>query len=191
MEHSEKKYKTILLDPPFETIQRGTYGACNHYPLMSVDEIRKMPIGELVDDAAHSWLWVSNSTLRIGFDLLEEWGFTPRSVFTWIKPRMGLGIYLRNATEHVLLGTRGKAPVKFRSQINWGIFPVQDHSHKPEEIFDIIERVSPGPYLELFARRRRPGWDVWGDEIDSDIVIPGYPVPTYSDKVNNKRKEVE
>ena len=59
----------------------------------------------------------------------------------------------------------------------------QDHSHKPEETFAIIQRLSDGPYLELFARRRTPGWDVWGNEIDSDIVIPGYPVPRYSDKV--------
>lgn len=61
----------------------------------------------------------------------------------------------------------------------------QDHSHKPEEQFAVIERLSDGPYLELFARRHQPGWDCWGNEIDSDIVIPGYPVPTYSSKVTN------
>ena len=70
-----------------------------------------------------------------------------------------------------------------KNQINFGVFPLQDHSHKPEEIHKIIERVSPPDYLELFARRRQLGWDVWGNEIESDIVIPGYPVPQYSDKV--------
>jgi len=79
----------------------------------------------------------------------------------------------------MLFATRGKAPVLYKSQPNWGFFPVQDHSHKPEEQYAIIERVSPGPYLELFARRRQPGWDAWGNEIESDIVIPGYPVPNY------------
>jgi N6-adenosine-specific RNA methylase IME4 len=113
---------------------------------------------------------------------LEAWGFKPRSVFTWIKPRLGLGVYLRNATEHVLLGTRGRAPVLHNAQPNWMFAPLQGHSHKPEELYDVIERVSPGPYLELFARRRRPNWDAWGDEIDSDIAMPGYPVPDYSKK---------
>ena len=104
-------------------------------------------------------------------------GLTPRSPLTWIKPRFTLGQYLRNATEHVLLGTRGKAPVQFRSQPTWMFAPLQDHSHKPEEQYAVIERVSPGPYLELFARRPHPGWDAWGNQIASDIDIPGYPVP--------------
>ncbi len=187
----QRKYSTLLLDPPFATMQTGTYGACKHYPLMSVEEVMKMPISDLAADDAHCWLWVSNATLRIGFDILEAWGFTPRSVFTWVKPRMGLGVYLRNATEHIILGTCGKAPVKFKSQINWGFFPRQDHSHKPEEVYDIIERVSPGPYLELFARRPRHNWDAWGNEIPSDIVIPGYPVPVYSDKVRGTGQKEE
>jgi N6-adenosine-specific RNA methylase IME4 len=76
-----------------------------------------------------------------------------------------------------LLGTRGKAPVLFKAQPNWLFAPIQDHSHKPEEQYAVIERVSPGPYLELFARRRQAGWDSWGNEIESDIEIPGYPVP--------------
>ena len=95
---------------------------------------------------------------------------------------LGLGNYLRNASEAILFGTHGKAPVKFKSQPNWVFAPTQDHSRKPEEQYAIIERVSPEPYLELFARRHQPGWDAWGNEIASDIVIPDYPVPSYSDK---------
>ena len=67
--------------------------------------------------------------------------------------------------------------------------PLQDHSHKPEEQYAIIERCSPGPYLELFARRSQPGWDAWGNQIESDIVIPGYPVPKYSKKVGDDNEE--
>ncbi|MDR1538179.1 MAG: hypothetical protein LBU32_09340 [Clostridiales bacterium] len=107
---------------------------------MALGQIKAMPVADLAAENAHCWLWVTNATLRHGYDVLEAWGFTPRSVFSWIKPRLGLSIYLRNATEHVLLGTRGKAPV-------------QNHGHKPEEQCAIIQRVSPGPYLELFARR--------------------------------------
>jgi N6-adenosine-specific RNA methylase IME4 len=174
----QKKYRTVLADPPWDILQGGGHGAVNHYPLMTFDRIKAMPVADLTDpESAHCWLWVTNGVLRYGFEVLEAWGFTPRSVLTWIKPRYTLGVYLRNATEHILLGTRGKAPVRFRCQASWVFAPLQDHSHKPEEQFAIIERVSPGPYLELFARRPRHGWDVWGNEIDSDIEIPGYPVP--------------
>ena len=174
-----KQYRTIMADPPWDLQQKGARGASMHYRLMTLDEIKSMPVADLAEPDSHCWLWVTNAALRYGYDVLEAWGFIPRSIFTWVKPRMGLGVYLRNASEQLLLGTRGKAPVQFKSQPNWGFFPVQDHSHKPEEQYSIIERISPGPYLELFARRRQPGWDVWGDEIESDIVIPGYPVPKY------------
>jgi len=180
-----KKYKTILADPPWDINQRGNYGAVNHYDLMTLDRIKAMPIADLVEDNAHCWLWCTATSLRSGYDVLEAWGFTPRSIFIWIKPRYTLGVYLRNAAEFVLLGTRGKAPVLFRSQPNWGFFPIQDHSHKPEEQFAIVERVSPGPYLELFARRKQKGWDVWGNEVKSDIDIPGYPV---SDSSKTRKK---
>ena len=185
----QKLYSTLIIDPPLETGQRGTYGAINHYALMSVDDIKRMPIGDLTTPDSHVWLWVGNQTLRIGYDILEAWGYRVKSVFTWCKLRMGLGMYLRNGTEHVLLGVRGRAPVKFRAQINWGIFPVQDHSHKPEEFHKIVERVSPGPYAELFARRKMPGWDVWGDQVESDFRIKGFPVPKYSSKVTEQRKK--
>ena len=177
----EVKFRTILADPPWDIQQKGARGAEMHYHLMTLDRIKAMPISELAAPDAHLWLWVTNATLRHGYDVAESWGFTVRSPLTWIKFRLGLGNYLRNATEHVLFATRGKAPVNFNSQPTWINAPVQDHSHKPEEQYAIVERVSPGPYLELFARRRPPTrtpWAVWGDEVDSDIVIPGYPVPS-------------
>jgi N6-adenosine-specific RNA methylase IME4 len=178
---SPAKFRTILADPPWDVQQTGTRGAEQHYKLMSLDRIKAMPVRDLVEDNAHLWLWVTNATLRDGYDVAEAWGFTVRSPLTWIKFRLGLGAYLRNMTEHLLFATRGKAPVNFRSQPTWINAPVQDHSHKPEEQFAVIERLSDGPYLELFARRRpssRVDWSVWGNEIDSDISIPGYPVPS-------------
>ncbi|MEW1737579.1 MT-A70 family methyltransferase, partial [Nocardia beijingensis] len=107
-----------------------------------------------------------------------NWGFTPRAPLTWIKPRLGLGQYLRNMTEHLLYGTRGRVKVNFRGQPTWMFAVQQEHSRKPEEMYAVIERISSGPYLELFARRPWPGWHAWGNEIDSDITIPGYPVPS-------------
>lgn len=175
------RFRTILADPPWDIEQKGTRGAERHYNLMSLDRIKAMPVRDLAEDNAHLWLWVTNATLRDGYDVAEAWGFTVRSPLTWIKFRLGLGAYLRNATEHLLFATRGKAPVNFRSQPTWINAPVQDHSHKPEEIYSIIERISDGPYLELFARRRPPTrapWSVWGNQIDSDIRLAGYPVPS-------------
>ncbi len=176
------KYRTILADPPWDINQRGRRGAANHYELMTLDSIKAMPVPDLCKKNAHLFIWIPNGLLQEGLDVVKAWGFTFRSPIYWIKPRLGLGNFIRNASETCLFATRGNAPVKFHAQPNWVFAPQQDHSHKPEEQFAIIERLSDGPYLELFARRRQPGWDVWGNEIDSDIIIPGYPVPKYSAK---------
>ncbi len=166
-----KLYRTILADPPWPILQVGSRGAVQHYPLLSLDAICALRVHRLCAADCHLWLWATNATLHAGKAVMEAWGFRYRSCLTWIKPRLGLGVYLRNQTEHVLLGTRGKAPVLFRGQGTWFYAPVQEHSHKPEEQYAIIERCSPGPYLELFARRKRPGWDVWGDEITCDVTL--------------------
>ena len=174
----ERIFRTILADPPWDVEQKGKRGAQAHYQLMNLAAIKAMPIGDLAAADAHLWLWVTNATLRAGYDVMEAWGFTARSPLTWIKPRLGLGNYLRNATEHLILGTRGDAPVQFRAQPTWMFAPLQDHSHKPEEQYAVIERVSDGPYLELFARRRPPtraDWSVWGNEVDSRHRHPRLP----------------
>lgn len=186
------KYSVIYGDPPWDVQQKGALGAARHYDLLSLDAIKQMPVAELAADSAHLWLWVTNATLRDGYDVMESWGFTPRSPMTWFKFRLGLGMYLRNTTEHLLFGTRGKAPVQHRGTPTSLFAPLQEHSHKPEEVFSIIERVSgQGPKLELFARRRPPlaDWDVWGDQVASDVVIPGHPVPEYSAKAERSRDD--
>lgn len=165
-------YRTILADPPWDVQQRGNRGADRHYRLLSVRAICALPVATLAAPDAHLWLWVTNATLCLGQEVMAAWGFSYRSCLTWIKPRLGLGVYLRNQTEHLLFGVRGRAPIQFRGQGSWFYAPVQEHSHKPEEQYAIIERCSPGPYLELFARRRQPGWHVWGNEVESDIVMP-------------------
>ena len=182
---STKKYRTILADPPWDIHQRGRYNtrsAESHYELMPLERIKAMPVADLCEENSHLYLWIPNGLLQEGLDVIKAWGFTFRSPIYWIKPRLSLGNYIRNASETLFFATRGKAPVKFHAQPNWLFAPQQEHSHKPEEQFAIIERLSDGPYLELFARRRQPGWDVWGNEIDSDIIIPNYPVPRYSAK---------
>lgn len=173
MSNVSERYRTIMADPPWDINQKGRLGAERHYPVMSVAAIKALPVVRVTADNAHCWLWVTNSTIGIGHEVLHAWGFAYRSCLTWIKPRFGLGQYLRNQTEHLLLGVRGRAAIRFRGQRSWFYAPLQEHSHKPEEVFAIVERCSPGPYLELFARRRRPGWDAWGNEIGSTSQLNG------------------
>ncbi len=195
-----KRFPVILADPPWDVLQKGSSsrGAERHYDLMSLEQITGMgeAVKALAEEDAHLWLWVTNATLRHGYNVMEAWGFTPRSPLTWIKPRFTLGVYLRNATEHVLFGTRGKAPVKFRSQPTWMFAPLQEHSVKPDELYAVIDRVSgkETAKLELFARRRppAPGWSVWGMEIESDVSLApwGYPVPSdFDDQPTTGTKE--
>lgn len=195
-----KTYRTILADSPWNLNQRGKYSsrsAESHYRLMSLDRIKAMPVKDLAAENSHLYLWIPNGLLQEGLDVIKAWGFTYRSAIFWIKPRLGLGNYIRNASETCLFATRGKAPVKFKGQPNWMFCPQQEHSHKPEEQYAVIERLSHAPYLELFARRRHkhPDWDIWGDQAEggSDLVIPGYPVPEYSDRafMTDKPKEQE
>ena len=181
-------FGTILVDPPWPA-QSGE----KHYRTMSLARIEALPVGALAARDAHLWLWTTNALLPTAYEVAEAWGFTVRSPLTWVKFRLGLGgrYQLRNATEQLLFCTRGKAPLGSRSQPTWFNASVTEHSRKPAEQFAIIERVSPGPYLELFARRRPESnqpWAVWGDQVDSDIRIPGFAVPRYSERAQENEE---
>jgi len=182
-------FATILVDPPWPA-----QGGEKHYRTMSLARIKALPVGSLAARDAHLWLWTTNALLPKAYEVAEAWGFTVRSPLTWVKFRLGLGgrYQLRNATEQLLFCTRGRAPLGSRSQPTWFNAPVTEHSRKPAEQFAIIERVSPGPYLELFARRRPESnqpWAVWGDQVDSDIRIPGFAVPRYSERAHEAEAE--
>ena len=182
-------FATILVDPPWPA-----QGGEKHYRTMSLARIKALPVGALAARDAHLWLWTTNALLPKAYEVAEAWGFTVRSPLTWVKFRLGLGgrYQLRNATEQLLFCTRGRAPLGSRSQPTWFNAPVTEHSRKPAEQFAIIERVSPGPYLELFARRKPESnqpWAVWGDQVDSDIRIPGFAVPRYSERAQEAEAE--
>ncbi len=182
------KADVVYADPPWMTNQVGKYGACQHYHLMKLEDIKAMPVADLCKENAACFLWVPNSILQEGLDVLKAWGFSYRSLFNWVKAQMGLGQYFRNASESLLFGIKGKMPVDFKAQPNWEFLPRQEHSRKPEEMYAIIERMYRNrDYIELFARKRPSNqkWFIWGDEAEggSDIYIPGYPVPEYSGRV--------
>lgn len=176
-----KKFAVIYADPPWDIQQKGARGAALHYDLMTLERIKQMPVADLAADNATLLLWTTNAALPAALEVMTAWGFEYKTNAVWDKYFMGLGNYFRGSHEILLHGVRGKAPFKFRGQRSTLLFPRQDHSHKPEEMIPLIERVLDGPYLEIFARRRPNSlsdWSVWGAEIESDISIPGYPVPS-------------
>lgn len=167
------KYRTIVADPPWDVKQPPhAFGASGNsalpYSTMSIAEITAMPVVDLAHERAHLYLWVVNRHLRHAHGIAEAWGFKPSMVLTWCKAPMGQGpgYEFASNTEFCLFARRGKAdyPPPHRVNRNWWEWPRGLHSAKPEEFLDLVERVSPGPYLELFARRQRIGWDTWGDE---------------------------
>ncbi len=183
-----KRYSCLVMDPPWLHQQQGRLGASQHYRLMNIEQIAGLPIPDLLTEDAHVWIWTTVASRYDAQRIAEqEWGLTFRSELIWDKRKTGLGNYLRGSHESLLLFTRGRAPIQFKAQRDVADWPVQDHSHKPEEALVMIQRCSPGPYLELFSRARFPGFDHWGNEVPggSDIHIPGYPVPAYSDRATS------
>lgn len=171
---------TVLADPPWRFTNRTGKVAPEHrrlgrYATMSADEIGALPVARVARAKAHCYLWVPNALLRDGLAVMEAWGFEYKSNLVWYKvrrdggpDRRGVGFYFRNVTEVCLFGVRGRGNRTLapgRRQPNVVVACKREHSRKPDELYDIIEACSPGPYLELFARRPRKGWLQWGDEV--------------------------
>lgn len=178
-------YRLLYADPPWDIAQVGARGAGNHYDLMTLEQIKGMgdAVKALTASDSTLLLWVTNGALPAGLAVLEAWGYRYVSNVAWDKYYMGLGNYIRNSHELLLLGVRGKVQVKFRGQRSVLHFPRMEHSTKPAEMYPMIERLFDGPYLELFARQRpnsHADWSVWGNEIDADVSLApwGYPVPS-------------
>lgn len=155
----------LYADPPWAYSNQATRASThNHYSTMSVDEICALPIGELAARESHLHLWTTNAFLFECPRIFAAWGFEFKSSFVWVKPQMGIGNYWRNSHELLLLGIRGGLRGQHHGLQSWLEAPRGEHSRKPERIRDLIEQLSPGPYLELFGRSRTPGWSVWGNE---------------------------
>ncbi len=178
-----ERYGTLLVDPPWQFQNRTGKVAPEHirlhrYQTMTTERIAEIPVRDLLREQAHLYLWTPNALLQGGLRIMESWGFTYKTNLVWSKVRKdggpdgrGVGFYFRNTTELVLFGVKGKlrtlAPG--RRQVNLIATRKREHSRKPDEMYDVIEQCSPGPYLELFARHPRTGWDQWGDEIEGSI----------------------
>jgi N6-adenosine-specific RNA methylase IME4 len=165
-------FATVVIDPPWaygDRLMSGrvrTRGAANHYAVMAYGELRDLRVADVAAADAHLYLWTTNAFMAEALVLMRAWGFHQKTILTWVKPQIGMGHYYRNNTEHVLFGVRGKLRTLRRDTPTAFLAPRGRHSAKPAAFYDLVERMSPGPYLELFARAARPGWTVIGNEID-------------------------
>ena len=176
-----QRFTTLLADPPWRFVNRTGKVAPEHrrllrYDTMDPKEIAALPVADVMAARSHCYLWVPNALMADGLLVMEQWGFTYKSVLVWHKVRKdggsdgrGVGFYFRNVTEMVLFGVRGSLRTlgPGRRQVNLFATRKREHSRKPDELYEIVEACSPGPYLELFARHPRERWARWGAEADS------------------------
>lgn len=172
-------YSTIVVDPPWPYPEGwpgwGMTAAERRalpYTSMSLDEIAALPVRSIAEKEGYLFLWTTNRHLPAAFDVLESWGFTYRQAVVWCKDPQGEGPggMFAQTTEFVLVAqnigprshARGRRTSGTRETTTWYRWPRGAHSEKPAAFLDVVERVSPGPYVELFSRQPRLGWDSWG-----------------------------
>lgn len=190
-QHGDKRFATVLADPPWQFQNRTGKVAPEHrrlarYGTMDLQAIMDLPVSKLSADTSHLYLWVPNALLPDGLKVMAAWGYAYKSNVVWHKIRKdggsdgrGVGFYFRNVTELVLFGVKGKNARTLqpgRTQVNFLETRKREHSRKPDEFYDIVESCSPGPYLEMFARGPRKDWAVWGNQAEE--YYPDW--PTYS-----------
>jgi N6-adenosine-specific RNA methylase IME4 len=177
------RFGTILADPPWQFQNRTGKMAPEHkrlsrYPTLTLQDIQAIPVAAVAAPTSHLYLWVPNALLAEGLFVLQAWGFCYKANIVWHKIRKdggpdgrGVGFYFRNVTELVLFGVRGNLRTlpPGRRQVNFLATRKREHSRKPDEFYGIVESCSPGPYLELFARQRRKGWEHWGNEVPETV----------------------
>lgn len=176
-----ERYSTILADPPWQFTNRTGKVAPEHkrlmrYSTMNLQDILSLPVDKIASERAHLYLWTPNALLAEALQVMQAWGFTYKTNLIWYKvrkdggpDRRGVGFYFRNVTEMVLFGVRGKNIRTLqpgRSQENIISSRKREHSRKPDEQYELIEKCSWGPRIELFARGYREGWSSWGNQAD-------------------------
>jgi len=161
------RYHVLVIDPPWQYEKRAEdathRGRCT-YPTMPTDEIAAMEIP--AEDDAIVWLWTTNAFMHDAYHILDSWGFTPKTILTWVKDRMGTGDWLRGRTEHCILAIRGKPIVDLTNQTTALDAPLREHSRKPDEFYALVDALCPGKKIDIFSREKREGWDQWGGEVD-------------------------
>ena len=172
-----KKYQIIYADPPWSYRNKKTGGSMASgseakYSTLSLNEIYGLPVKDIADSSCVLFLWATVPLLPEAFRVMESWGFRYKTMLTWRKiMSLGMGFWFRGQTEHLLLGIKGKVKAFRIQKANFIQCKAGRHSQKPEEFRGLIEMVKLGPRIEMFAREKADGWDVWGDEVESDIEL--------------------
>ena len=193
------KFRCIVADPPWKVkagrdlggyvvengkqVWDGTHQIARDlkYPAMTVEEICRLPVAKLAEEDSHLYIWTINKYIEQTYAVARAWGFTPSTMLVWAKTPFGSGLggAYGVSTEYMLFCRRGKLPAKTRVTGTWFNWkrPYNEagkpqHSAKPPAFQEMVESVSPGPYLELFARRNRHGWSSWGNEVVNDVEMP-------------------
>lgn len=161
-------FQTIVIDPPWDWGDEGDVNqfgrAKPDYHTMPIEEIERLPVGEIADENCHLYLWVTNRSLPKAFRLIDAWGFRYITCLTWVKPSIGMGNYFRGSTEQVLFCVKGSQPLKRHDAGTHFEAPRGDkHSAKPDEFYSLVESCSYAPYIDIFGRANRAGWSVWGE----------------------------
>lgn len=167
-------FRCIVADPPWDVMRGPDYNSNGPskplpYPTMTLAEIEDRPVSGVAAKDAHLYIWTINKYIEQTYAIARAWGFKPSCLLTWAKKPHGIGIggTYGQTSEHVLFARRGTCKALRRVDSTWWTWPRGKHSAKPEAFQDMVEAVSPGPRLELFARRARPGWTVWGNEVEA------------------------
>jgi N6-adenosine-specific RNA methylase IME4/ParB-like chromosome segregation protein Spo0J len=181
---SDRRYAVLYADPPWHfkvyNEESGVERAAgNHYPTMSLDDICALPVPNLASADAALFMWTTAPPLRESFDVLAAWGFEYKTTIVWVKDKIGLGYFVRNQHELLLVAARGDMPSPLPANRPASVIsaPRREHSRKPDEAYELIERMYPElPKIELFARQARRGWSTWGNEVPGadDLDIPDF-----------------
>lgn len=179
-----ERFATVVADPPWQPGLGGSWGARvdkgrpqRFYDTLALEEI--IAFEPPTATQAHLYLWTLAQHVDWGYEVARAWGFEPVITWTWCKPGLGVGRFRCN-TEHIVVARKGSrhgnpfgqgGRSAQATEGTWFDWPRGRHSEKPDAFFDLVERLSPGPYLEMYARRRRLGWSAWGDEVDADVAI--------------------
>ena len=166
----DRRYPVILADPPWQYrsgTEFPTRDVANHYPTMALEEICALPVSGLATGDAVLFLWVPSPKLAEATQIIAAWGFEYQTSVVWVKDKIGMGHYVRSQHELLLIASRGKMPHPLPKDRPSSVIeaPRREHSRKPDEAYELIERMYPSlPKIELFARQQREGWDAWGNQ---------------------------
>lgn len=188
-------FTTIVADPPWPYSSTGAHiqdksggrnadgrganvSSSQRYGKMSMAELKALQVPSATN--AHLYLWTTNAFMVEAHELARAWGFEPKTILTWLKvrrddytkPSMKSGYYFRGATEHVVFAVKGSLKLREKRALPTGYMWCRlPHSMKPPAFYSLVRVASPGPYLEMFARHERPGWERWGNEVESTVEI--------------------